>query len=52
MSALLISNQPADVESTGLHRNYAALLPGATAIGAGAVELSGLERTIFISVQS
>jgi len=32
--------------------DYAALLPGATVIGLGVVELSGLERTIFISVQS
>jgi len=32
--------------------NYAAFLPGAMAIGLGADELSGFDRTIFISFQS
>ncbi len=32
--------------------NYAALLPGATAIGLADAELSALPRTIFISFQS
>ena len=54
MNALLISEQMFTVGTKQLARsgNYAALLPDATAIGLEAVELSGSERTIFISVQS
>ena len=54
MSALLISEPtvPAGTNRPARTGNYAALLPGAMAIGLGAVEPSGSERTIFISVQS
>jgi thiazole synthase ThiGH ThiG subunit len=54
MNALLIFEQTVPVGAKRLVSagSYAALLPGATAIGSGVAGCRDPERTIFISFQS